>query len=94
MSADFVMVHCSWDSGPYGTYYKCSDTKPEIDAPGGYGRNTVPIPVDVWERYERAQQELNEAEDELGRAEQAFLDEARPLDPRWQEYLARPEGAS
>lgn len=85
MSDDTVMVYFSWDSAPYGIYVQVEhDAKVEIEPPNGYGTNTVPIPRLVWERYERAANELSEAEAALDAAEQAYLDEARKDDPRWQ----------
>ncbi len=82
MSEEFVMVECSWDSGPFPTWGETKG-KPSIDGPNGYGRNTVPIPRDVWERYGSAQEALHAAEDALAEVEDAFVKEARKTDPRW-----------
>src|SRR5690349_8266992 len=82
---EFVMIDFSWDSGPYGTQYESSSNVPELEGPNGYGSNTVPIPKEIWERYRRAEAELRAAESALAAAEQAFLEEARQHDPRWQE---------
>jgi len=77
------MVGCSWDSGPFSTFWESDRKTHKIEGPGGYGENVVPIPRVVWDRYCAAREELDEAESALGDAEQAYLDEARPADPRW-----------
>jgi hypothetical protein len=61
-----VYVVMTWDSGPYGVYY-------EADKPGAvpadwYGKETVAVPREVWERYQAAKDEFHAAEAALSDA--------------------------
>lgn len=78
-----MFIHFSWDSGPYSVHEETKATKPEIEGPGGYGTNVLPIPREIWQRYSEARDALDEAEKELDEAEDAALKEARAHDTRW-----------
>lgn len=89
MTDDLVMITASWDSGPFGTWYESASTQAKIDAPSGYGDNTVRIPRSVWEAYGSAKEALWDAEKALTDAVGEAVAELRAKDPRWVAELER-----
>lgn len=53
-----MKIVVTWDSGPYGIYYP--DTRGE--------KGAVEVPDEVFERYEKADEELRSAQDALDEA--------------------------
>lgn len=79
MMHDHILIEFSWNSGPYGTWHESPDKKPHIAAPQAYSENhVIPIPRTLWERYEKAKEELYAAEDALNEVEQAYVKAHQP----------------
>lgn len=63
MKPGMVLVHFSWDSGPYSTTSRISEE--EVQRDPYFARKTREVPLDVVERWEKAEAEFREAEEEL-----------------------------